>query len=232
MVGVLQRTLAVMDQRDVPVNGNYDRSEMSIILIRHGETLLNAARTLQPADTPLSERGVAQARAVAKRLSTLRIAGIVSSDLPRADATAQAIADVVGLAFSATPLLQERNFGDWRGRPYDSLGFNPLTSEDAPPGGESMGAFRQRVALAFAHLLQMRQTLPGPLVAVTHGLVIKALLNGHVPPLAGITFPDAFGNTSVTVLSERPPHDVDLAGCMRHLQNDSLRHDAKSLSGG
>ena len=34
---------------------------MSIILIRHGETAFNVARVLQPADTPLSERGIAQA---------------------------------------------------------------------------------------------------------------------------------------------------------------------------
>jgi probable phosphoglycerate mutase len=38
---------------------------MSIFLIRHGETALNASRTLQPADTPLSPRGLAQAAAIA-----------------------------------------------------------------------------------------------------------------------------------------------------------------------
>ena len=34
---------------------------MTLLLIRHGETALNVARVLQPADTPLSARGVAQA---------------------------------------------------------------------------------------------------------------------------------------------------------------------------
>ena len=42
---------------------------MTILLIRHGETALNAARIVQPADTPLSERGIAQARALARRLA-------------------------------------------------------------------------------------------------------------------------------------------------------------------
>ena len=39
-----------------------------IYLIRHGETALNANRTLQPAATPLSERGLAQAQRLAERL--------------------------------------------------------------------------------------------------------------------------------------------------------------------
>ena len=39
---------------------------MLLYLIRHGETPLNVARVLQPADTPLSERGQRQAQALAK----------------------------------------------------------------------------------------------------------------------------------------------------------------------
>jgi hypothetical protein len=42
---------------------------MSIILVRHGETALNAARVMQPADTPLSDLGKAQVLAVARRLA-------------------------------------------------------------------------------------------------------------------------------------------------------------------
>ena len=40
-------------------------------LIRHGETALNVARVLQPADTPLSARGIAQAEALARRLAAM-----------------------------------------------------------------------------------------------------------------------------------------------------------------
>ena len=41
---------------------------MSLLLIRHGETAFNRDRVMQPADTPLSEQGVAQARHLAGRL--------------------------------------------------------------------------------------------------------------------------------------------------------------------
>ena len=42
---------------------------MAIVLVRHGETESNAQRVLQHPETPLSERGLAQARRVAERLA-------------------------------------------------------------------------------------------------------------------------------------------------------------------
>ena len=53
---------------------------MTLLLVRHGETALNASRTLQPAATPLSARGLAQAAAVAARIAALRPAAVLSSD--------------------------------------------------------------------------------------------------------------------------------------------------------
>jgi 2,3-bisphosphoglycerate-dependent phosphoglycerate mutase len=149
---------------------------MSLLLIRHGETALNVARVLQPADTPLSARGVAQAEALAQRLATLGIGAIVSSDLPRALRTAQAIAAATGAPIETSALLQERNFGDWRGQPYDALAIDPLTLQEAPPGGESVAAFEQRVARAFARVVELQALRGGTLAVVSHGLVIRAML--------------------------------------------------------
>ena len=87
---------------------------MSLFFIRHGETALNVARVLQPSDTPLNERGLAQARALGARLAGSGIAHILSSDLPRALQTGQAIADrTLALAISesdATVALLMKNF--------------------------------------------------------------------------------------------------------------------------
>lgn len=58
---------------------------MEIWLVRHGETAFNAARILQPADTPLSTHGLQQAQALAERLAGERFAGILSSDFGGAD---------------------------------------------------------------------------------------------------------------------------------------------------
>lgn len=205
---------------------------MAIILVRHGETALNAARVMQPATTPLSERGVAQAVAVARRLARQGgIGAILSSDLPRAWRTAEAIADALSLPIEPSALLQERNFGELRGRPYDTLGFDPLVMDAAPPGGESAADFALRLQAAFDEMLQHHAGLHGDLVVVTHGLVIRMLLGG--PPRL-----DAerlrhlhLANTSLSIFDADPPHGLQLLNCTRHLDG-VVSDDARSLSGG
>lgn len=203
---------------------------MTILLIRHGETALNAARVVQPADTPLSERGVAQARALAQRLAAEGVEAIVSSDLPRATMTAEPLAAATGLPVATTDLLQERNFGDLRGRAYDEIAFDPHATDYQPPGGESWEQFLQRVAQAFAHVVALRAGMPGTLAVVTHGLVVRAMLQVHARLPEGARVPDRIANTSVTVLGPVAPHAVVLMDCTRHLEG-ALADDAKGLSG-
>ena len=203
---------------------------MSIILLRHGETALNAARVLQPADTPLSERGLAQARAAARRLAALGVAGIVSSDQPRALMTAEPLEAATGLRADTSALLQERNFGDLRGRAYDEIGFDPLATDYTPPNGEDWDTFRDRVAAAFAHVVGLRARLSGNLAVVTHGLVIRAMLAEHARLSRESALPERLGNTSVTILAPVAPHLVSLLNCVRHL-DDAVADDAGSLSG-
>lgn len=204
---------------------------MSILLIRHGETALNVARVLQPAATALSARGVAQAEALARRLAAMDVAAIVSSDLPRAARTAEAIAAATGASIETSALLQERNFGDWRGQSYDSMSIDPLTMLDAPPGGESVATFEQRVAQAFAHVVQLRSARGGNLVVVTHGLVLRAMLAAHVHLPANMALPTQLGNTSLSIIGALPPHAASLVNCTRHLEPET-RDDPHALSGG
>lgn len=208
---------------------------MTLLIIRHGETPLNVARVLQPAATPLSDHGRAQAAALAQRLladAVLRPAAIVSSDLPRALATAEAIAQACALPVLTSALLHERNFGDLRGRAYDTLGFDPLSSDEAPPGGESRAQFAARCAAAWAWVLAQESSLGGPLAVVTHGLVIRHWLDAdalHWPP--GVAAPERLANTSLTVIDARPPHRVQRVDCIEHLAG-GVGEDAGSLSGG
>ena len=204
---------------------------MTILLLRHGETLLNASRVMQPADTPLGPRGLAQAAAVARRLAGLRPAAIVSSDLPRAWQTAQAVADATGLPVEAEPLLHERNFGALRGRPRDGLGFDPLELQDAPEGGESMADFLARAAAAWARIQRRRAMLDGPLIVVSHGLVIHAWLRHHVQLDGCMVLPQRLANTSVSEVDAEAPHRVRRVDCTLHL-SEVEADDPRSLSGG
>jgi probable phosphoglycerate mutase len=204
---------------------------MSLLLVRHGETALNAARVLQPADTPLSARGIAQAEALAERLAGHRLALILSSDLPRALRTAQAISARCGTMIQTTPLLRERNFGDLRGLPYDRLPYDPLRMRDAPPNGESSDEFEARVAQAFAQIVRRRAALADDLVVVTHGLVIGVMLARHIELADAGELPGHLGNTSLSVIGALAPHRADLLNCTAHLR-DQIGDDARALSGG
>ncbi len=77
-------------------------------LIRHGETLLNAAHIRQGADGALSEKGRQQADAVGKALQPLNIKLIITSTYPRAIETAHIIGTRLHARIVTSPLFVER----------------------------------------------------------------------------------------------------------------------------
>jgi probable phosphoglycerate mutase len=83
-----------------------------------------------------------------------------------------------------------------------------------PPNGESVEAFRGRVAQAFALIVERRRALSGALVVVTHGLVCHAIVEHH--SRTG-ELPERFDNTGVTVIDPAPPFATRLVNCTRHL---------------
>jgi probable phosphoglycerate mutase len=189
---------------------------MTILLLRHGETDGNAARILQRADVPLNARGMQQAERLGQRLLAHGFVHILCSDLPRARMTAAPLARA-GHAIEESPLLQERNFGDLRGMPYAALAEDPFGPDIAPPNGEDWKTFHARCAEAFAFVVRRRRSVSGTLVVMTHGLVLRALVERHARLPAGVVAPERFDNTSMTVLQEDAPHTVGLLNCTRHL---------------
>jgi broad specificity phosphatase PhoE len=188
---------------------------MIIYLVRHAETVLNASRVVQPANTALSELGRLQAGRLAERLADVGIVGIRSSDLPRATETAEAIAARVRVAIERDADLQERDYGDVRGTPYAALTEDIFGPEYAPPGGETWEAFHARVDRAWRRVVAARARVAGPLAVVTHGLVCWSIVSRHVATPAAPTM--RFGNTSVTVLRGPEPWRAELVDCTAHL---------------
>src|SRR6202521_2991098 len=123
---------------------------MSIFLVRHGETLGNASGVVQLPDSPLSPRGIAQAERLGGRLQAEGIAAILSSDFARAVTTAEHLRRATGAPVSYDPLLQERNFGDIRGKTRAELAFDMFAPDYAPPNGETWETFHARVDRAWA----------------------------------------------------------------------------------
>jgi 2,3-bisphosphoglycerate-dependent phosphoglycerate mutase len=201
---------------------------MSILMARHGETASNAARILQTPDIPLSERGLAQAERLAKRLAGLGVAAILTSDYARARMTAEAVRVATGAPLEEWPELRERNFGALRGRSYAELGFDPFGAEYDPPGGESWQVFHARVAGAWPRILARARGLRGNLAVITHGLVCRAVAEREVG-LGGVEAPLGWANTSLTIVASDPPPSLELLNCVAHL--DELEASSSARGG-
>jgi broad specificity phosphatase PhoE len=195
----------------------------TIYLLRHGETALNASRVVQPADTPLSERGARQAERLAERLASVGLRGIRSSDLPRAHETAAAIARATGLPIALDPDLQERNYGAVRGVPYAKLTEDIFGPDYVPPDGESWAAFHARVDRAWARIAR-ECAGDGSFAVVTHGLVCWSMLSRHVIGDETPCTSMRFANTSVSIVDGPAPWRARLVDCTAHL-DDVLRAD-------
>ena len=205
---------------------------MKIHLVRHGETSLNAVRTIQRPDTPLSERGVKQAERVGQRLASAGIDMILTSDHVRTRATAEAIHTATGAPIEIEPLLRERNFGIHRGCAYAELEVDIFAPDYTPPEGESEPQFQTRVGEAWAAVRAAATRAHGPIAVVSHGLVCHALLKDHLVVAAGV---DAAAvqwvNACVTEIEATPGPKwrITRLACARHL--DGLEALAPSSMG-
>ena len=192
-----------------------------ILLVRHGETEANAARIVQFPDARLSATGRQQAERLAGRIAECGIAHILCSDMVRALETAAPIAARTGLPVTVEPLLRERDFGDLRGTPYTELRVDPFAIDYAPPNGETLAVFHERVGRAWARVSQLAARVPGSLLVVTHGLVCHALVERVLCLDAGAVVPERWHNTAVTWIDPAPPWKVQRLHCIQHLQDDA-----------
>ncbi|MHB8075236.1 histidine phosphatase family protein [Desulfosporosinus fructosivorans] len=156
-----------------------------IILTRHGQTIWNIEGRVQGSlDSPLTEKGILQARSLAVRLRDEDIDYIYSSDSCRAIGTAEEIRCELGLETVHTnPALREFAFGEWEGLIWQDLRIaNPevfkIWDSDphlvTTPGGENMGLVMER---SWKFLQQIVASYPDETVCiVTHGLTLKMLV--------------------------------------------------------
>lgn len=154
-----------------------------IIAVRHGETAWNVDTRIQGhLDIALNETGRWQAAQVARALAQEPLAAVYTSDLQRAHATAQAIAQANGAPLVAEPGLRERCFGQLEGRtfveietelPEQARRWRQRDPHFAPEGGESLTLLRARIAEVTARLAARH--LGEQIVLVAHGGVLDVL---------------------------------------------------------
>jgi len=133
-------------------------------------------------DAPLTDTGVRQAVAAAKRLAPAGIAAIVTSPLQRAVRTAEEVAAATGVPVLADDGFRETDFGAWEGLTFAEVRerwpsevTRWLADPDvAPPGGESFAAVSERVTAALHRVLAGREGQT--VLIVSHVTPIKMLV--------------------------------------------------------
>jgi len=161
---------------------------MTVILLRHGVSTSNTARTLagRSEGVDLTEHGDEQARAVADRLAALPIRHIVHSPLLRCRRTVGPLAEKLGLDPRADDRIIEVDYGDWTGKVIADLLKEPLwkvvqrhASGAVFPGGEGLAQVQHRAVSAIREHDRAFAEQHGHdvlWVACTHGDVIKSVL--------------------------------------------------------
>jgi broad specificity phosphatase PhoE len=174
---------------------------VTILLVRHGETEWNLQRRFQGRfDSPLTDRGIAQARAVGRVLAGLREAAaapIVASPQGRARRTAEILREELG-SVGAPRLdgrLREHSLGGWDGLTYREVEARcPGIFDDAgrhewyfrAPDGETYAELAARIGEWLGE-----QDETAPIIVVAHGLVSRVLrgLYTGLPRATSLTLP-------------------------------------------
>lgn len=209
-----------------------------LILTRHGETLWNIEGRVQGAmDSPLTEKGILQARGLGKRLQGEGITRIYSSDLPRAMRTADEVGQELGLTeILPSSALRELSFGEWEGKVWWELrNLYPelfVIWDKGPhqiqiPGGESMWEVTER-AWEFIQELPIKHA-GETIFVVTHGMTLQLL----VKKALGLTVeqwedvPWQF-NTAVNIfdISEKGGFIPILIADHAHLEDETMKPSA------
>jgi probable phosphoglycerate mutase len=155
-----------------------------IVFWRHGRTAWNAERRFQgQTDVPLDETGLTQAARAATSLARMRPHRIISSDLSRARATAEALAGLTGLTVDEDIALRETFAGEWQGLTRTELEERfgaeladwSAGSEIRPGGGETRREVADRMVSSIDRALA--DVPPGQtLVVATHGGSARAAI--------------------------------------------------------
>lgn len=168
-----------------------DMAKTVIYMVRHGESLGNATRTiLGHTDLGLSERGYLQARLCANAIAGVKFDKIYSSDLLRAYQTALPHGELRGMEIIRDRGLREIYFGKWENVCVDDLlgceaftvGWRQHFGTFTPPEGEAVTALADRIERRVIEIA--RENEGKTLLLVSHAAAIRSLfgkLSGYTP---------------------------------------------------
>jgi len=174
----------------------------TLYLVRHGETQANVDLLIHGhSNIPLTKKGETQAQERREHLQKVHFTKVYSSDLLRADQTAQILNMDRKLPHETTPLLRERYYGTYEGLPRETskqlwvyLNSNPLHPHVVESKVETS---EQMVERALPYLQDISKKHQGEnILVVSHGGLLRVLLIHF-----GYARPEQFINNPIKNLS-------------------------------
>jgi len=181
-----------------------DKPVFQFTFLRHGESVGNAESRWQgQSDYPLTDKGRAQARALAERWKSekMKFDLAVASPLGRARETAEIVTSALNVKLEFDPIWLERDIGEMEGLTAEEVRQKPQPPYVTPydpigGGGEGDWELFLRAGQALHDLLRRPA---GSYLIVSHGGLLNQLMHAivgiapHVDP-SGVRF--RFENTS------------------------------------
>lgn len=206
------------------------------VFLRHGESVGNVESRWQgQSDYPLTERGQAQAQALAKRWKDekAKFDLVITSPLIRARNTAEIVATALDVKVESDPLWMERNLGEITGLTMDEIRTRPRPSFVTPY--DTIGGVGEGDWVLFLRAGQALQSLlrrpAGRYLIVSHGGLLNQLMHAivgiapHADP-SGVRF--RFDNTAfarVFYLSHQHRWAIETLNDHVHLKSLSSNGD-------
>ncbi len=206
-----------------------------ILIVRHVETEWNTKGMYQGhLDSPVTALGQRQAAALAERLRDEPFTHIYSSDLPRCQSTAAAVAAVGARTLIFDARLREKNQGIFQGLTHEQAQerypeifqqFQQKRGEFIlPGGGENRQQVRDRVMTALIEYVEKHHGQQ--LLVVTHGGVLSTIMRHLLGLSPDVSRPFDLLNASLNVIWA---HDdrwlIRTLGDVSHLRGLGSRDD-------
>lgn len=162
-----------------------------IYLVRHGQTDWNRQNLIQGhKDIPLNQTGIKQATGLSRNWSQVSFSSAYSSDLSRAQHTAEIILQPHSITVITTPFLRERNSGRLEGLDRDQYEaeIRPFFLSEMAQNRENYIHSQWHPEIETTHSVYHRVTeflfsitanpsTNKPILVVSHGGVLRAILD-------------------------------------------------------
>ena len=161
----------------------------TLVLVRHGESQWNLENRFTGwVDVPLSEKGIAEAKAAGEKLKGMVFGKAFTSVLQRAQKTLKLILDTMDIPMLPTEseqALNERHYGDLQGlnkaetaKKYgdDQVKIWRRSYDVPPPGGESLKDTAARTPPYFQSRILPELRAGKNIIIVAHGNSLRSIV--------------------------------------------------------